>query len=89
MSTRKKLVVINISGLIGIIVSLFIAPPATPLWLWALTSTIVLALFNYVALTGRRKPQDDSDRNGSWGTVVIASGFGVLLLELALRYLHK
>ncbi len=89
MSTRKKLLLVNISGIIGIFVSLFIAPPKTPLRLWALMSAIVLALFNYLALSRRWKPQDVSNESRSWGIAVVAFGFGVLLLELTLRYFHK
>ena len=86
MSTWKKLLVANLGGLAGIVLSLFIVPPKTPLWIWTSISACVLLVFNYVALT--YKPKRDGRRNSVWSTVTIAMGFGMLLLELALRVLR-
>jgi len=86
MSTRKKLLVANLGGLGGILVSLFIVPPRTPVWMWASISACALLVFNYVALT--HKPKPERARNSAWSTVFIAIGFGILLLELALRVLR-
>jgi hypothetical protein len=46
MSTWKKVALLNVSGLFGIGLSLFMVPPQTPLWIWASLSVLCLAVFN-------------------------------------------
>lgn len=58
--------------------------------MWAVTSVAVLALFNYIVLTRKSKsPKIPANKSRPWGTTAIAFGLGVLLLEIAMRYLHK
>lgn len=87
MSTRKKLVIVNISGLIGIAISVFIVPLTTPFWIWAPISAAVLLLCNYFALT--HKPNLDRTTKDAGSGLVIALGCGLLILELALRLLRR
>jgi hypothetical protein len=88
MTTRKRLVIVNASALVGIFISLFTVPPRTPLWMWASISMIVTGVLNYVVLTRAPKLGETSQRGSTWSTVVIVFGFGLLILELALRFLH-
>jgi hypothetical protein len=44
MSKTKKLVIANVSALIGIAISIFLVPPNTPLWIWASGSAGALLL---------------------------------------------
>jgi len=46
MSTWKKVALLNVSGLFGIGLSLFMVPPQIPLWIWASLSVLCLAVFN-------------------------------------------
>jgi len=50
----KKATLINVSGLIGIADSLFLVPPQTPFWLWAVLAGVALALLNVLCF-GRRR----------------------------------
>ncbi|MGH9504536.1 MAG: hypothetical protein ACRD20_16920 [Terriglobales bacterium] len=88
MSTGKKIAVVNGAGVVGIIISLFIVSPRTPMWLFAALSAAVLATLNY-ACFGRRQTASGERKIGINGTVLTALGFGVLLLELFFRFWHR
>ena len=88
MSTRKKFVLFNVGLLAGIFISIFLAPPDTPVWLWATISVVVLAVMNFLTL--RRLKTASTERKSSVGsTVVITLGVLVLLLDLVYRYLNR
>lgn len=88
MATWKKALLVNAGGVIGIAISLFIVPAQTSLWLWAVVAVAVLMVLNYVFLIWRRPEQSDPQGRPSRSTIVICLGCLVLLLDLALRYLH-
>lgn len=79
---------VNGGGLVGIIISLFIVSPQTPLWLWAALSGGALLILNYVCF-GWRRTASGERKNGVKGTAITVLGFVVLLLDLILRYLHR
>jgi len=87
MSTWKKIAIVNGGGLVGIVISLFIVWPQTPLWLFAALSAAVLGGLNYVCF-GRQTASGERN-SGIEGTLVIAFGCIVLLLELLFRYWHR
>src|SRR5580704_12306560 len=74
MSTWKKVVLMNGGGLIGILLSLFIVLPKTPLWLWATISAAALAALNYVSF-GRRPTASGGSKSGWKSTAVIVLSF--------------
>ena len=87
MNAWKKVAVVNIGGLLGIGVSLFIVPPHTPLWIWAAASALCLIVLNHFFI--RRLQRGAGKRNAnSTSSVVIYLSFIVLLLELVFRYWH-
>ena len=88
MSIWKKIALVNSGGLVGIVISLFIISPQTPLWLWAMVSAAALATLNYVCF-GWRRTASGGSKSGAKSTVIIALGLVVLLLDLILRYLHR
>jgi hypothetical protein len=88
MSIWKEIVLVNGGGLVGIIISLFIISPQTPLWLWAMVSAAALAMLNYVCF-GWRRTVGGKSKNGAKSTVIIALGLAVLLVDLLLRHLHR
>jgi hypothetical protein len=85
MTTWKKFAILNAGALVGILASLFIVPASTPLWIWGVSSALAVLLFNYGAL--KYRPSPDRKKGGMSSTIVIALGFGLLLLELAIRFL--
>ncbi len=87
MSSWKKIVLVNGGGFVGIIISLFVVSPKTPLWLWAVVSAGALAVLNYVCF-GWRRTASGGSKSGAKSTAIIALGVVVLLLDLILRYLH-
>jgi len=88
MSRWKKIAVVNGGGLVGIIISLFVISPQTPLWLWGVVSAAALAVLNYVCF-GWRQTAIGGSKSGARSTVIIVLGVVVLLLDLILRYLHR
>lgn len=88
MPTWKKALVVNVGGVIGVAISLFIVPAQTSLWLWAIVAVAVLTVLNFVFLVWRRKDRNDPQRKPSRSTVVICLGCVVLLVDLVLRYLR-
>jgi len=87
MSPRKELVIVNISGLIGILISMFILPPRNPVWAWACMSAVVLFLFNYVVLTHKPK-LGGGDKKSSGLQVLGVLGVIFLLGEIVWRLIH-
>ncbi len=75
----------NGAWVIGLVISLFIVPPTTPLWLWATLSGLILVVLNYIFF-GRTGAS--GRKVGPLNTVVIGVGAALLLLELALRYFY-
>ena len=75
----------NVGGLVGIGVSIFIVPPETPLWIWATASMVCLAVFNYL-LIRRLQKSTGASKVSSAPSIVIWLGVVVLLLEVVLRY---
>jgi len=88
MSKWKKIAVVNGGGLVGIIVSLFVVSPHTPMWLFALVSAGALSALNY-ACFGRLHTAGGKLNGGIKNTIVISLGITVLLLELLFRYWHR
>lgn len=88
MSTWKKIVLLNVGLFGGIFLSIFLAPPETPVWLWAAISVILVAVMNYLAW--RRLKGANVERKSSLETnAVIAFGVLVLLLDLIFRYIKR
>jgi hypothetical protein len=88
MSTWKKVALVNGGWVIGIVISLFVVPPSTPLWLWATVSGLVLAVLNYLFF-GQQRRATSGRKIGPMATVVGGLGVLVLLLELIFRYVHR
>jgi hypothetical protein len=88
MSTWKKVVLVNAGGLIGVVISLFIVSPQTPLWLWGVLSAAAIAGLNYFCF-GWRRTATSGAKNGVTSAIVIGVGLVVLLLDLLLRHVHR
>lgn len=78
----------NMGGLFGIGLSLFIVPPRTPLWIWATLSVLCLAAFNCFLVLRLRRNTSERKTDPLSG-VVIGLAFALLVLELAFRYWHR
>jgi hypothetical protein len=88
MSRWKKVALVNVGGLLGIGLSLFIVPPQTPLWIWATLSVLCLAVFNCFLFRRLRRSTSERKADSKSG-VVIWLAFVLLVLELVFRYWHR
>ncbi len=88
MSTWKKVAVLNFGGLLGIALSMFLVPPSTPLWLWAVISALCLALMNYFLVVQLRKPRTPGKTTNLWSNGALLFGFVLLVAELLARFWH-
>jgi hypothetical protein len=82
MSTWKRIVLVNVAGLVGIAVSLFVLPQQIRFWVWASVSVVVLALLNYAFLRPRQ-PATIARKRGA--RVIVGLGLVLLLLDLLWR----
>jgi hypothetical protein len=82
MKKWKKFVLVNIGGLTGIVLSLFIVPGNTPVPLWAICAGGVLILMNYFFVFRRMKSENQHKRELGAARWIIILGFMVLLLDL-------
>jgi len=80
---------VNAGWLIGIGISLFIAPPATPFWLWATISLVVFVGMNYVFFGRKQRKTIGQGGKRALPTAIGFMGVAVLLLEVILRYFHR
>jgi len=51
----QQILLVNVATLVGVIVSLFAAPPDTPVWMWAVGSTLAVVSLNCVYIQYRRR----------------------------------
>ena len=80
LKTWRRVLLINISLLIGFAISAFILPPNTPAWLWALVCLLALLVLNYFFL--RRPLKVDNEQRSRLPQVIMLLGFVILLLDL-------
>lgn len=88
MSGWKKVMLVNGGWLIGVVISLFVVPPKTPLWAWATVSGLALVLLNYLVF-GRQRKATGGRKAGLVTTVVGGLGILILVLDVILRHLHR
>lgn len=88
MRTWKMIGAVNGGALIGFVISLFIVPPRTPVWMWMTFCAAFLLLINYIFFVRKRKNTVDGQA-GRTGTVVVTIGFLILLVELLVRFLTR
>jgi len=73
----------------GVLISLFIVPPSTPIWLWATVSAAFLLVLNCYLLF-RAKAETTGERKVGFGSTLVGGvGVLILLLELLSRFLHR
>lgn len=88
MKPWKGFVLMNGAWMIGILASVFILPPSTPVWQWATVSAGVLLVFNGHLLFRLKRKTTGERKVGLGSTVVASVGALILLLELLSRFLH-
>jgi drug/metabolite transporter (DMT)-like permease len=88
MTPWKKFVGVNVGMLIGIGISLFIVPPNTPFWLWAVIAAVFLAGMNYYLYRKLQKPPTES-KSANLNTIIIVIGSIIFLADIAYRYFHR
>ena len=78
---RKRLkrwqlvLIVNVSGLLGIFITLFTLPGNTPFWLWVGASIFALAVMNVIVLFRFRSAGQDAEPTDSRkSTFVVAVG---------------
>ena len=86
MKPWKKYVALNLGMVIGVFVSIFIAPESTPVWIWALVACTFLAVMNYLLFRKLRSGQSPESKRAGWGIAIL--GLVFLLLDLILTRLH-
>lgn len=85
MTIRQKLVVPNIAAVVGLLISLFIVPGDTPLWLWGVIAVVVIGILNVCLILKRQRARRDSPVTVR--TAIIALGAALLLMDVILsRY---
>jgi hypothetical protein len=88
MKTWKRFAVINVGVLTGIGLSLFLVPPNTPFWLWAIIATAIIGGFNFLLYkTQRRSPTKPKLEPLPAFIGWICTGF--FLLELVFHFFHR
>lgn len=82
--------IVNVSGLLGIFITLFTLPANTPFWLWVGASTFALAIMNVIVLFKfHRAGQNAEATDSRASTFVVALGFLMwFLLEILPRILR-
>src|SRR5436309_14017648 len=73
----------------GVLISLFIVPPSTPVWLWATVSAAFLLVLKCYLLFRLKRKTTGEREVGFRSTLVRSVGVLILLLELLSRFLHR
>lgn len=85
MKTWQKFGAVNAGALVGIFVTIFVLPPSTPVWVWAIVAMAALVVLNYVLVKRLKRPRASTPGTQRFVTVVIFIGFLLFLLDMALR----
>jgi hypothetical protein len=80
MSGWKRVLLLNASAIIGIVISLFIVPGDTPFWLWETIAVVFLAACNVLLYfqQGRAKPRNSPSAR----TIIALMGFVLLIIDM-------
>ena len=87
MTKAKKRVAVNLGALIGIAVTLFVVPPDTTFWVWALEAITAMVALN-LALVLWRDPALSPLNNGIRDSLLSVLLFVVVML-LTLWVQHR
>jgi hypothetical protein len=89
MNAWKQYGLLNLAGIVGSCVALFLIPESTPVWQWATVSCLVLALLNYASFRRLKKPVASSG-GSSFHMAIIKLAFLFLILDVIWsRYLRE
>ena len=84
MPRWKVLTLVNTCFVAGAGISIFVLPPETPVWLWAIGAVLFAVALNLIVL-GRLRAREGSKTRPIVSTLVIIGTFLILVAELVLR----
>lgn len=94
MKTVPKIIVVNLAGVVGVVVALFLVPPQTSSIFFAMVAAVILLLINFVVFVFPRiRNTPTSERNQSRGNQLLVLGLIFFLLALVVgwagsRFIH-
>ena len=90
MKLWKKVLVLNIAGLLGVASSMFVVPDNTPVYLWLVLAGLTLAGFNVLIFVRRREIASGSRPATSKAqNVLIALGVAFWILDVLVHILRR
>jgi uncharacterized membrane protein HdeD (DUF308 family) len=82
----QKFTMLNVGLFLGIVASLFVIPATTSVWLVAGISAVIVGVMNVLLFMRLRNAEaGQSTGASSSSTIIIALGFLILLIDLAIR----
>jgi len=85
----RKIIIVNVWGISGIVLATFGLPGDTPLWIWVACSLVALGLLNYMVLW-KRAPQPDDQRPRKASNPLVIYGCALLLIiDVLWSYLKR
>jgi hypothetical protein len=89
MTLFKKLLLVNVCGIVGAILSLFIVPDSANFWLWLGTVAVVICLLNLLVFTRRKLSPVDSPEGAKSGTTYLIISLILTGIALALQLVRR
>jgi uncharacterized membrane protein YfcA len=85
MARWKLLCIVNVAAVVGLIAAtVFLIPPQTPLWIWAISSVAVLVVLNLTFWHKTKSAQPR--RSDSAAVTIIILGFIFFLLDIIFHH---
>jgi hypothetical protein len=86
MTLFRKLLILNLSGVVGAILSLLVVPDSANFWLWAGTVAVVICLLNLLALTQHKLKLTAKRGSLKMALAYLATSFILIGVALAIKF---
>lgn len=86
--TWRRLLLLNVGILTGIVASAFVVPRSTPVWVWALVSGAALLGLNWAFLANRRPAAQRGSPRHRKALAIILLGLALLLADILFGHVH-
>jgi len=89
MTLLKKLSIVNVSGVLGAVLSFFILPESTRFWLWFGSVVVVLCSLNLLVLSEHRRTLAGEPVSSKAGSASLVISLILICIALAIQFAFR
>lgn len=86
----KLFVILNVAALVGVVAATFLlVPPKTPVWIWASSAAVFIAIMNYGLWSRIRARRVESSRSIRIASTIAILGFIFFVFDLIFHFYKR